>query len=196
MGDRLPLVSKKKPLKIKVPVRKTDGTLTTGIAWLPGDADVHVGYLPYTRRNIVMTAFKLLDNSYDFTGTFYGRQHETTYCDIFACFGFELPYHGGLFTHYGDDKTVMLPETSKEEQYKTILKHEPFVTIQTTLMNRGGHAQLLLGEYNGVPIVFDQHGYSYKNEDGNQLIIARCCIGDVSMPVYFLKSKVTFLELK
>ena len=36
----------------------------------------------------------------------------------------------------------------------------------------------------------------YKNEKGNQLIIARCCIGDVSMTAYFLKSKVTFLELK
>lgn len=195
MGDRLPLVSKNNLRTIKIPVRKMNGTFATEIAWLAEDADVHKGLLPYTRRNIVMTAFKLLDNPYDFTGTFFGRQHETTYRDIFACFGFNLPYHGGLFTHYGYDETVLHPEVGREEQYKTILKHEPFVTIQTTLQDRGGHGQLLLGEYNGVPIVFDQHGYSYKDEDGKELVIRRCCVDDVTMPAYFLKRKITFLEL-
>ena len=196
MGDRLPLVIKNKPRRVKVPVRRMNGSFGTETAWLQVDADVHVGLPPYTRRNIVNTAFKLLDNPYDFTGTFYGRQHETTYRDIFTCFGFDLPYHGGLFTHYGHDETVLHPEAGTEEQYRVILKHEPFITIQTTIHDRGGHSQLLLGEYRGVPIVFDQHGYGYKDENGRELIISRCCIGTVSMPTYFLKRKITFLTLK
>ena len=196
MGDRLPLASKNNPRVVKIPVRKMNGEFTTETAWLAENADVHVGFLPYTRRNIVITAFKLLDNPYDFNGTFFGRQHETTYRDIFACFGFDLPFHGGLFTHYGNNETVLNPDIGREAQYKRILECEPFVSIMITLQDRGGHAQLLLGSYNGVPIVFDQHGYGYKDESGNELIIKRCCIDDITMPVYFLKSKLTFLELK
>jgi len=196
MGDRLPLVSGRDPRRVRVPVRKTDGSFTTGIAWLPDDADVSVGYLPYTRRNIVLTAFKLLDNPYDFTGTFFGRQHETTYRDIFSCFGFDLPWHGGMFTHYGYTDFVLDPEVGTAEQYRKILEFEPFVTVMITLQDRGGHAQLLLGGYGGVPIVFDQHGYSYKDENGTELIIRRCIVDDITMPAYFLKRKLTFLELK
>ncbi|MCE5250029.1 hypothetical protein LLG96_07395 [bacterium] len=189
MGDRLPVTMGK---QIRVPVRSMDGSLTSANCYLRPDADVHQGWLPYTRRNIVVTAFKLLDNSYDWTGAWFGRQHENTYRDIFSVFGFRLPWHGGLFSIYGHNETVLMPDIGKEEQYRGILKNEPFVTLQSC----GGHAQLLLGEYNGVPIVFDQHGYGYKDENGTMLEVRRCCIGDMRMPDYFLKRKVTFCGLK
>jgi len=193
MGDRLPLVSPGDPRRVLVPVRRTNGEFATETAWLAGDADVHVGWLPYTRRNVVETGLKLLDNQYDWTGAWFGRQHETTYRDIFRCFGFELPYHGGLFTFFNrNDESVLMPDVGREEQYRTILSHEPFITLQSC----GGHAQLLLGEYNGVPIVLDQHGYGYEDENGTFVEVRRCCIGDQTMPEYFLKRKITFLVLK
>ncbi len=192
MGDRIPLVNTNKPYKIKVPVRKTNGTLAIEEAFIKENAFVHAGWLPYTRRNIVETAFRLLDNQYDWTGAWFGRNHETTYRDIFACFGFRLPYHGILFTHFGDTKTVVQPDIGIKKQKEELLKHEPFVTIQ----NCGGHCQLLLGEYNGEPIVFDQHGYGYQLEDDTWLEVRRCCIGDMRMPSYFLKNKIMFLELR
>ena len=192
MGDRLPLVSKGNSREIKVPVRKTNGEFTTETAWLAEDADVNTGWLPYTRRNIVITAFKLLDTPYDFTGSSLGRQHESTYRDIFCCFGFELPYHSGLFTFYGQDSTVLHPDAGKDEQYRVILKHEPFVTIQSC----GSHNLLLLGEYNGNPIVFQNHGYSYEDEDGIMQEVRRHCVSDMRMPTYFLKRDITFLVLK
>ncbi len=192
MGDRLPVSSGGNGREILIPFRMPDGSLTAETAWLAEDADMSRGWLPYTRRNIVMTAFKLLDNAYDFTGAWFGRHHETTYRDIFAVFGFRLPWHGGLFTHYGTNESVMLSSIGKEAQYRTILENEPFVTIQSC----GGHAQLLLGEYNGVPVVFDQHGYGYTDSSGTDVEIRRCCIGTVKMPTYFLTRNVTFLKLK
>lgn len=192
MGDTLPLVSKTNPRMVKIPARKSSGAFFTETAWLAKDAFVHVGWLPYTRRNVVETAFRLLDNPYDWSGAYFGRQHETTYRDIFAVFGFKLPWHGGLFTFYGKNTEVMKPDIGQEKQYKTILSHEPFVTVQSC----GGHAQLLLGDNNGVPIIFDQHGYGYTDENGKELEIRRCCIGDERQPSYFLKSNITFLELK
>jgi hypothetical protein len=192
MGDCLPLASRSNPRQIKIPMRKMNGDFYTETAWLADDNNTHVGWLPYTRRNIVTTAFKLLDNHYDWTGAWFGRQHETTYRDIFAVFGFRLPWHGGLFTFFGKNTEVMPSKIGKENQYKEILRHEPFLTIQSC----GGHAQLLFGDYNGMPIVFDQHGYGYKDESGKDIEIRRCCIGDMTQPSYFLTRNVTFLELK
>lgn len=189
MGDRLPVILGK---QVRVPVRNMDGSLTSAKCYLREDADIHQGWLPYTRRNIVITAFKLLDNSYDFSGAWFGRQHETTYRDIFSVFGFRLPWHGALFTIFGHNEKVLQPDIGKEEQYKIILQNEPFMTLQSC----GGHAQLFLGNYNGMPIVLDQHGYGYKDENGIEFEIRRCCIGDMTQPSYFLKRKVTFCTLQ
>ncbi len=196
MGCCLPLASTGKCRRVVIPVRNPDGALGQAEAWLPADADVSRGWLPYTRRNIIETAFKLLDNPYDFTGTFFGRQHESTYRDIFACFGFNLPYHGGMFTHFGNVSFVLDPEVDMDEQHRKIFEFDPFVTLMITLQDRGGHCQLLLGGVDGVPIVFDQHGYGYTDENGKELIIRRCVVDDISMPAYFLKRKLTFLVLK
>ncbi len=192
MGDRIPLASTGDPRRVSVPMRRSDGRLEAGTAWLASDADVHVGYLPYTRRNVVETAFKLLDNPYDWTGAWLGRSHETTWRDIFACFGFRLPYQGELFTHFGVCAEVLPVDMAKEEKHAKILAHEPFVT----LMVSWEHVQLLLGGYEGNPIVFDNHGYEYRADDGSLIEIKRTCVGDTRQPWYFYDHPVTFLELK
>jgi len=192
MGDCAPVAEKSNSRVIFVPLRKSDGQFVVEKAWLSEDADVNIGWLSYTRRNIVETAFKLLDNPYDWTGAWFGRNHETTYRDIFACFGFKLPYQSELFTHFGTNEEVLTPDMGEEKSNKEILKHEPFVTIIVSWE----HGQLLLGDDNGVPIVFDQHGYDYESEDGTLLSIKRCCIGDTRQPWYFYDHEITFLELK
>lgn len=195
MGARVPLANTNNQRIILAPVRKTNGQFTTEKAWVAPDADVHIGFLPYTRRNIVTTAFKLLDNIYDWTGGWFGRNHDSNLRDIFACFGFELPYEGLLFTHYGQTPTVVYPDMDRKEQYRVILEHEPFVTLMNC-ESGGPHSNLLLGEYNGTPIVFDMHGYNYQLDDGTWLEVRRCCVGDITIPTYFLEHRITFLELK
>lgn len=192
MGDRVPLARKGDARTIIAPLRRNNGRFEAEKAWLAKDSEIHVGYLPYTRRNIVETAFKLLDNPYDWTGAWLGRSHETTYRDIFACFGFRLPYQGELFTHFGSCEEVLPVAMSKEGKHRRILAHEPFVTLQVSWE----HVQLLLGGYNGMPIVFDNHGYDYTAPDGTLLEIKRTCIGDTRQPWYFYDNPVTFLELK
>lgn len=192
MGDRLPLEKAGDARCVSVPMRRIDGRLEAGTGWLAPDTDVHIGYLPYTRRNVVETAFKLLDNPYDWTGAWLGRSHETTWRDIFACFGFRLPYQGELFTHFGACDEVLPVEMTKEEKHARILAHEPFVT----LMVSWEHVQLLLGGFEGNPIVFDNHGYEYRANDGSLVEIKRTCVGDTRQPWYFYDHPVTFLELK
>ena len=193
MGARLPLVKKGDISRVKIPVRRMNGEFASETAWLKDNEDVNAGYLPYTRRNIIETAFKLLGNPYDWSGAWFGRQHEKTYNDIFACFGFELPNHGTLFTYFNDNnKTVLHPEMGREQYFRKILENETFVTIQSC----GGHCQLFIGEYNNAPVVFDQHGYGYPDEDDVWWEVRRCNVGDLRLPRYFLLREVTFLELK
>ena len=192
MGDRAPLGRKDDIRTILVPLRRNDGSLVIEKAWLAADADVHSGFLPFTRRNIVKTAFKLLGNPYDWTGAWLGRSHETTWRDIFACFGFRLPVQGELFTHYGSCEETLPVSMTKEEKHRRILAHDPFVT----LMVSWEHVQLLLGENRGVPIVFDTNGYDYTDPDGVLREIKRACVGDTRQPWYFYDHPVTFLELK
>ena len=192
MGDSFPIVSKDNPRIISVPVRSTNGKFRTETAWLAEDADISAGWLPYTRRNIIETAFKLLDDPYDWTMSTLGRNHETTYRDIFACFGFKLPHNGSLFTHFGDRDTAAMPEIGKEKQYEMIMQNEPFVTLVASR----GHALLLLGEYDGEPVWFDQNGYGYTDDNGTTFEVKRCSIVDTSIISYFSKNPITFLELK
>jgi hypothetical protein len=193
MGDHLPAVGGSDH-QIKVPVRRINGELAIETAWLSPDADVHRGYLPYTRKNVVVQALKLLDNIYDWTGGWYGRNHVTDLRDIFGCFGFHLPANGVLLSFFNTDSPTLLhPDQGQQVQYQTILGNPPFLTLQ---MVSSGHSQLYLGDYNGVPIVFDTHGYSYKDDQGRDLVVRRCVIGTISLPNYFLKQDISFVTLK
>lgn len=193
MGDHLNVRDSYNIRSVLVPTRQINGSLSFQEAWLKKDADVSRGYLSYTRRNVVLQAFKLLDNIYDWTGGWFGRDHATQLRDIFSVFGFKWPSMGGLLSAYIPDAKIVYPKNGLETQIKAILANEPFLTIQIC---RSGHSQLFLGNYNGVPILFDTHGYRYTDSQGNTCIVRRCNIGTIAMPDYFLKQDIRFLELK
>ena len=84
------------------------------------------------------------------------------------------------------------PDSGRETQLKQILENRPFLTLQVC---ENSHSQLFLGGYEGMPIVFDAHGYSYPDEEGNDLEIKRWVVGTMEMPDYFLKQDITFVRL-
>jgi hypothetical protein len=193
LGDRLPLVSKANPRLVTLPVRKANGKLSLEQAWLAKDADASVGWKPYTRRNVATIAFKLMGNPYDWSMGWYGRNHETTLRDIFACFGFDLPFNAELFTFYSDNnKRVVRPAEGKPAQHKAMLEGDPFLTIMTM---GGGHSSLFIGEHNGEPMLLDTNGYGY-DQDGVRYEIRRWTVTDTTQPDYFLKTNFTFCVLK
>jgi hypothetical protein len=192
LGDRLPLAEKSYPRQVKIPVRTATGTLSTGTVWLAENADVHIGWLPYTRRNVVRTALKLLDSPYDWSGGWFGRDHITIYRDIFAVFGFDLPWHDGLFTFYGRNRDRVEPGIGRDRQFREVLAHEPFITI----MSCNGHAKLFFGGHDGAPVVFAHYGHGYTDSRGEYVELCRTYIGDMLIPAYFLNNPITFLELK
>lgn len=190
MGDRLNYSNVNNQLEITVPFRKSDASLSFERAWLKRDADVNVGFLPYTKKHILKQAFKLLDQVYDYTGAWFGRNHVTILRDLFSCFGFMLPGNGNLLKAYNYSGSIK-PAVGEEAQYKAIMDNEPCATIQISM----GHSQLYIGEYKGIPHVFDTHGYGYTGENGKEFIIRRSCIYTPELPDYMLKKEMTFVKL-
>jgi hypothetical protein len=191
MGDRLPLVGSDSR-SVSIPFRGANGKFSVQEAWLRPDADVHVGYLPYTQKNAAVQAFKLLDNLYDWTGAWYGRNHATNLRDIFRSFGFELPANGILQSAFAENPLTIQPNVSREAQFKAIFANQPFLTLQVC---ENSHSQLYMGDHKGMPIGFDAHGYSYKDAEGNDLEIKRWVVGTIEMPDYFLKQEISFVRL-
>ena len=191
MGDRLPMISAN-PKSIAIPFRNANGKFSVEKAWLKPNADVQLGYLPYTQKNVAIQAFKLLDNLYDWTGAWYGRNHATNLRDIFKTFGFQLPANGILLAAFAGKPQIIDPDQGREDQFKSILSNVPFLTLQ---ISENSHSQLFIGDHKGLPIVFDAHGYSYKDEDGNDLELKRWVVGTIEMPDYFLKQEISFVKL-
>jgi hypothetical protein len=191
MGDHLG--ASDNTAEVIVPVRQLNGRLSFQTAWLKKDADVNRGYLPYTRRNVVVQSFKLLDLIYDWTGGWYGRDHATQLRDVFGTFGFKFPSMGGLLSAYQPTRITYQSE-GKEAQMKAILANDPFTTIQIC---GTGHSQLYLGNHNGMPILFDTHGYRYTDSEGIERIIRRANVGTQDFPDYFFsRDAIWYLELK
>ena len=130
--------------------------------------------------------------AFHWTGAALGRNHETTYRDIFACFGFELPHNGGLFTFFGDIDTAAMPGIGEDATYALVNEREPFVSFAISR----GHAMLILGKHDGAPVAFDQNGYSYTDGDDVAWQVKRCSIITPAIVSYFLNYPVTFLEIR
>lgn len=191
MGDRLP-IARKGSREVLVPTRNSKGNISIQKARLKPDADIHEGYMPYTQKNVAIQSFKLLDNLYDWTGSWYGRNHATNIRDIFRSFGFQLPADGTLMLAYSENPIKVSPEVGTDSQLQYINSNKSFMTIQVC---ENSHSQLYMGNYNGMPIGFDAHGYSYKDQDGNDLELKRWVVGTIEMPDYFLKQEISFVRL-
>lgn len=92
MGTKLPYVNKKgnDTLCVKIPVCDNNGNLTIQKAYLNSN-EANIGFLPYTKRNALILAFKHLNSPYGWGGS-NGEQDCSGYLgQIFNCFGILLP---------------------------------------------------------------------------------------------------------
>lgn len=193
MGARLPLKNSSSDRMIVVPFRNINGELTEQIAWLAPDAKMSTGYLPYTRKHVVKLAFAMLDNIYDWTGGWYGRNDGTVLRDMFKTFGFDMPANGVLLSLFSDERSVSSANDSRDLRYEAINKSSlPFSTFLTS---RSGHSLLYIGNYKDVPVVFDTHGYGYENEIGNEIEIRRWTVATLLLPDYLLRQDVTITNI-
>ncbi len=146
MGTRLPLVEKAgSHTSVTLPWRAPDGRVRFVTGYIRPDADVSVGYLPYTPRNLYRQLFKLEGHPYGWGDLFDGRDCSRLVMDVFSTFGFTMPRNSrrqAAFNPAGRKDTAALSEADKVKILKE-LGNRP------ALLYMPGHIMIHLGIVDG-----------------------------------------------
>ncbi|WP_051033530.1 SH3 domain-containing protein [Acetivibrio cellulolyticus] len=76
---------------VKLPVRNEKGEVVYKLALVPVSKDVSIGYLEFTRENILNQVFKLHGDRYGWGGMLNARDCSSLVLEVYRCFGFRLP---------------------------------------------------------------------------------------------------------
>jgi len=158
---------------VRMGYRTPDGSLGIAAGYLKPDADVHEGWLPYTKRTVLTQMFKLLNTPYGWHGQDNKRDCVGTLRVVFRCAGLET---GRAISRASDNRVPVDPKLSDTEKTAIVSGIEPVITVASN----PGHTALLLGKArNGKLYFMHQGGWGYKNEKGEKLIVNRVSINCV-----------------
>ncbi len=146
MGTILPLRRKTaSAYEIWVPVRQPDGSVRLKTAYVSLKSDVSEGFLPYTKRNIVRQAFKLLGARYGWGGIYNGRDCSGFTHDVFLTLGVEMPRDSKGQGFIGTQIDHFEYKEDTERKLAALRASTPGLT----LLRMPKHQMLYLGEVNG-----------------------------------------------
>ena len=184
MGAKLPLANG----KLLVPGRNGQGYLA--IAEIPAvfNEDLHKGYLPFTRNNLLHMAFKHLGAQYGWGGLENSVDCSAFVQDVYKTVGVQLPRNG-------DEQATAFSGTNmvgmnREERIQTIKALEP-----GSLMFTPSHVMLYLGEKNACPYMIHTAG-SYGAKDANGTLSKNRIMQTIVSDVYLLGGSGTSLLLQ
>lgn len=175
MGVRLPLLSTsdtghklygQNPAAsyiVQLPQRLDDGSLRLIPALIPRSADVSLGYLPFTERNIVTQAFKFVGERYGWGHDYNGRDCTGFISEVFRSFGLLMPRNSGQQGHGGYGRNIRFTDDSSSDA-----KLAALAQLQIgDLVYFPGHVALYLGHSNNeVFMIHDVNTLIYPNATG------------------------------
>ncbi len=151
MGSTFPILSLPDRTKaprhyyiISIPIREPDGKLLPGKGYIPENVDIHIGFLPYTQKNIAQQAFKMLHQPYGWGEKGGGRDCSRFIMDLFNTFGILMPRNSNLQAKMGIPLGPLEGKTIWEKK-KILDKAVPLAT----LLRMPGHIMLYLGKHEG-----------------------------------------------
>ncbi|MBN1294436.1 MAG: SH3 domain-containing protein [Candidatus Latescibacteria bacterium] len=178
MGARLRLVdSTGEGYRVQVPYRREDGSLESANGWIKPDADVSIGFQPYTQRNVITTIFKLLNRPYGWGGTDHERDCVGTIRAVFRTFGICMPRWTTYELYSADHVTIFPADTPKNIKYRYLDECPPGITV----CGFNWHVVLYLGKVDGVRYVIHQNGYSYHDADGTEVRVGRVSVNHTEL---------------
>ena len=189
----LPLVAKNKTLYVvKLPFRQPDGKMDVTEAYVKPDADVHIGFLPYTKRNMLIQVFKFLNLPYGWADQQNKRDCAGTQNVLLRCFGIKTGRHPSFILSSSDHRCNVNPALSTEGKKAEIAKLDPVIT----LAGNSGHIVLYLGKArNGQQYFMHQAGWGY-DEDDQHYIVNRLSINSFDHNWYNVNRPNVFTTFK
>jgi cell wall-associated NlpC family hydrolase len=174
MGVKLPLINKQEystnlyeqnPFAsyiVQLPTRTSHGLLAFQPAMIAKSQDTHVGYLSFTKNNIIKQGFKFLGERYGWGHDYNGRDCTGFVGEIYKTFGLLMPRNSGQQGKASYGKNInFTAESNKQDKLNAIKQLEI-----GDLVYIPGHVVMYLGNDNGEPyIIHDVKGLSYYTED-------------------------------
>ncbi len=180
MGTRMPLLTVEETPEdvsgratfnsyaVKLPARDANGMIEDRVVLVPMSADVHIGYLDYTSRNVLTQAFKLLGDRYGWAGLDLSNDCSGIVREIWLCFGIEMDRTAGQQSRTTLARIIDVENTSTEEKMAALAGLTPGSPVYFP-----GHIMIYLGTRDNIPYVISSVG-SFAPEDmdtGNVLSV-------------------------
>ena len=148
---------------VQVPVRGKNGKLEFETATIARSQDVHLGYLPYTRKNIILQAFKFLGEPYGWGHSFNARDCTGLVSEVYKTMGIYLPRNSRQQCHSPiGDNTSFSPEATAEEKLSAVAKADVGDLLYST-----DHVMVYLGtEDTGPFVIHDVSGSGWVDAEG------------------------------
>lgn len=178
MGDKIPLIEfdeipESIPINnlhaqsphgcyvVKIPVKDEEGYLEFRLALIARSNDICEGYLPYTRRNIIQQAFKLLGERYGWNGMFKRRDCSQFIMNVYKTMNIIIPSYTRMQEEGAAGKSIKF-NGSLQRRESVLNKLQPGDPIHLK-----GHVVMYLGKVGeNHYIIHSGSGYGIKNKDG------------------------------
>ncbi|MGE5396082.1 MAG: S-layer homology domain-containing protein [Chitinophagales bacterium] len=136
---------------VKLPVRDSEGKLNIKMVPIPMSNDVSLGYLAYTRANVLKQAFKMLGDRYGWGGMLNGRDCSALVMELYRCFGVYLPRNSASQANSAGKTLKITGSNSYRNLLLNKLQPGDFVVFP-------GHEMLYIGSDNGRHYVMSSLG--------------------------------------
>ncbi|HET7267538.1 MAG TPA: SH3 domain-containing protein [Oleiagrimonas sp.] len=134
---------------IKLPLRKTDGSLAFTHALLQKNTGTLDHYLPLTRANIIRQAFKFLGERYGWGSSYDGRDCSGFVSDVYRSMGIVMPRNTSAQSVSPAANLTAFDESSTHAERMQAVRD-----LQVgDLIYIPGHVMMMIGRFHGQPYV-------------------------------------------
>lgn len=155
MGVRLPHVgTSNEGYELVVPIKDNSGKVGKKEVVISNDS-AHIGYLPYTKKNVYIQAFKYEGEDYRWGGMDYSVDCSSYISNVYRTFGFVFPRNTSS-QNESIGEIISLADKNMNEKKEIISNNYPSILFQP------GHAMIYLGKNDGNHYVIHASGKDMK----------------------------------
>ena len=156
MGVKLSLIKEnKKDVIVKLPKRNKEGKVYFRNLKLKKEK-IHIGYLAYTKRNLIRQALKYLGTSYGWGGLYNGVDCSGFILNVYSVFGFEFPRNSSFQQNVNNN--------AKQIKNNKILSKYLNNKLSGSLVYFPGHIMIYLGKRDNKDYIIHAIAYIFDNK--------------------------------
>ena len=156
---------------VKLPTRDNNGNVKFELALIVRNEEISIGYLPYTRENIIANAFKFLGERYGWGGMSNSRDCTSFIMDVYRTMGIKLPRNSEQQGKFVVGNFYDMPESMTIKDREKLLDK----LNVGTLLYMAGHGMIYIGVDMGQHyIIHDFSGFYKAGQDGNLKYYKAC----------------------